>query len=212
MMNKDLPEQLRARLAEPLPGPMVGSRYEPNPRPWRRDDVVLADARQAAVLVLLFPHLEQWWLPLMLRPGHLTDHAGQISLPGGAVEPGETAVEAAVREFHEELGDEGQQLDILGTLSPLYVYVSRFLITPCVAVAAERPRYEPNPAEVERLIEAPLRQLIDPEFFGAHARHHQGQPYTAPHFLIDSHQVWGATCMILGELATILDGLKIDDC
>lgn len=211
-MNKDLPQSLAARLAEPLPGPMVGSRFEPNPRPWRHDDTTPPDARPAAVLVLLYPHQHEWHFPLTLRPAHLATHAGQVSLPGGAVEPGETTANAAVREFHEELGDDSQRIDMLGALSPVYVQASHFLITPWVAAAAGRPCFEPNRTEVEELLEVPLRHLLDPVHFGSHTRQDRGQNYSAPHFLVQSHHVWGATCMILGELVTVLEGLLIDDC
>ena len=83
-MNSDLPELLAARLSQPLPGPMVGSRFEPRPRLGRHYGCSPPDARPAAVLLLLYPHQERWHVPLTLRPEHLPAHAGQVSLPGGA--------------------------------------------------------------------------------------------------------------------------------
>ncbi len=203
-MNDRLPQLLAAELGKTtLPGPMVDSRFEARPRFWRYD-ASPQHARAAAVLVLLYPHHGQWHLPLTLRPAHLPDHPGQISLPGGALEPGESSRQAAIREFHEELGGEGEDLDVLGKLSPLYVQASNFLITPWVAAAGRRPAMTPNPAEVEELLEIPLAHLLDEANFGSHRRRHQGQPYTAPHFAWQSHRIWGATCMILGELITVL--------
>lgn len=137
-MNEQLLPWLAARLAQPLPGPMVGSRFEPHPRPWRHYDVAPPDARTAAVLVLFYPHKGQWHLPLTLRPAHMVDHAAQVSLPGGAIEPGETAAQAAIREFHEELGGDGQPVNVLGLLSPHYVQASNYLVTPCVAATHGR--------------------------------------------------------------------------
>jgi 8-oxo-dGTP pyrophosphatase MutT (NUDIX family) len=203
-MDEKLPQWLAARLARPLPGPMVGSRFEPQPRPWRHYEVTPPEARAAAVLLLLYPHETQWCVPLTLRPAHLAAHAGQVSLPGGAVEPGETTAQAAIREYHEELGDDRQSLDLLGTLSPLYVEASNYLVTPWVAVARSRPEFVPNPAEVETLLEVPLAHLLDAAHFGRQSRQYQGHSYSAPHFLFQSHRIWGATCMILGELVTIL--------
>ena len=208
-MNHRLPELLAARLAGPLPGPMVGSRFEPRPVLGRCYDDPPPDARPAAVLVLLYPHHGRWHLPLTLRPAHLENHAGQVSLPGGAVEPGESSRQAAVREFHEELGAHGQDVELLGQLSPLYVHASNFLITPWVGSAGGRPDLTPNPAEVERLLEVPLVELLDPANFGGHLRTHHDQSYTAPHFALQSHRIWGATCMILGELVTVLRGLAV---
>ena len=183
---------------------MVDTRFEPQPPVGRRCDAPPPDARSAAVLVLLYPHHNRWHLPLTLRPTHLPAHGGQVSLPGGAVEPGETSRQAAIREFHEELGGNGREIAVLGQLSPVYVHVSNFLVTPWVAATDERPEMIPNPAEVEELLEVPLAHLLEEANFGSHQRQHDGQPYTAPHFVREPHRIWGATCMILGELVTVL--------
>jgi len=202
-------EQLQSRLAQPLPGPMVGSRFESRPRFGRHYDQFPAQARRAAVLVLLYPWQAQWFLPLTVRPAHLPDHPGQIGLPGGAIEAGETSRQAAVREFHEELGATGLAIELLGALSSIYVHASNFRVEPWVAVAAQRPGWAPNPIEVEQLLEVPLAHLCDPVNLGSHQRDYQGQTYEAPHFAWQAHRVWGATCMILGELVTVLGELEV---
>lgn len=200
-----LPERLANRLVQPLPGVMANSRFEPVPRHGRRYDLIPAEARPAAVLLLLYSHLGRWHLPLTLRPSTLPLHGGQVSLPGGAVEPGENSREAAVREFHEELGAAGHPIEILGRLSPIYVELSNFRVDPWVAVATGRPPMEINPTEVEQLLEVPLVHLTDPTNFGCHQRTRRGQPYSAPHFAWAEYQIWGATCMILGEFVTLLE-------
>ncbi|MHC4179726.1 MAG: NUDIX hydrolase [Planctomycetota bacterium] len=208
-MNTRLPQLLAGRLAGELPGPTVAERFEPRPPLWRYYAAPPPDARAAAVLVLLYPHSRQWHLPLTLRPEHLPDHGGQISLPGGAVEPGETSRQAALREFHEELGEGGPEIELLGRLSTAYVQASNFLVTPWVGATRRRPELTPNPAEVEQLLEVPLAHLLDPANFGSRRREHGGRPYTAPHFAWQSHRIWGATCAILGELVTVLEGLDV---
>lgn len=200
-----LPERLANRLVQPLPGVMANSRFEPVPRHGRRYDLIPAEARPAAVLLLLYSHLGRWHLPLTLRPSTLPLHGGQVSLPGGAVEPGENSREAAVREFHEELGAAGHPIEILGRLSPIYVELSNFRVDPWVAVATGRPPMEINPTEVEQLLEVPLVHLTDPTNFGCHQRTRRGQPYSAPHFAWAEYQIWRATCMILGEFVTLLE-------
>ena len=205
-MNVQLPALLTGRLAGELPGPRVAARFEPRPPLWRYYEAPPPHARQAAVLVLFYPHRGQWHLPLTLRPEHLPDHAGQISLPGGAVEPGETSRQAALREFHEELGAGDCNIELLGRLSTAYVQASNFLVAPWVAAADGRPELIPNPAEVEQLIEVPLAHLCDPAHFGSERREHRGQSYAAPHFTWQSYRIWGATCAILGELVTVLEG------
>ncbi len=214
-MNPDLPQLLAARLKRPLPGPMVGSRFEPQPRHGRHYDRPPPEAKSAAVLMLLYPKRgesaesgdEEWHLPLMVRPGGAEPHAGQVSLPGGAVEQGESSLDAAVREFREEVCPAGHNLMPLGHLTPVYVHVSNYLIAPWLAVARSAPALVANPSEVQEVLEVPLAHLLDPANFGAHERTKEGRPYTAPHFLFRGHRIWGATCMILGELVTILEDL-----
>jgi len=187
---------------------MVRSRFEPAPRPERHYDRIPADARSAAVLVLLYEHEGRWHIPLTLRPSHLPDHGGQVSFPGGAVEPGETASAAALREFREELGGAETPIELLGPLSPIYVAASNFRVAPWVGSCARRPVLTPSPAEVEAVLEIPLAHLLDPANFGSHRRQDQGTPYTAPHFQWGPYRIWGATCMILGELVTLLKELR----
>ena len=206
-MNRRLSEVLEERLTRPLPGPMVGTRFEPSP-PRGRYDQSPPEARQAAVLILFYPHEDRWHVPLILRPSDMADHAGQIGLPGGAAEAGEDGQEAAIREFHEELGAAGHRIRVLGRLSPIFVTASNFRVEPWVAATSSRPPMAPNPAEVEELLEVPLAHLMDPANFGAHLRPGKEQPCTAPHFLWREHRVWGATCMILGELVTVLEEMR----
>jgi 8-oxo-dGTP pyrophosphatase MutT (NUDIX family) len=185
---------------------MVGSRFEPQPQRGPSYDRIPEGARSAAVLVLFYPERDRWHMPLTVRPANLPDHPGQISLPGGAVGPGETTAAAAVREFHEELGGAETTIELLGRLSPIYVAVSNFRVEPWVGVAPSRPAMVPNADEVAALLEVPVEHLMDPANFGAHDRSDRaGISFTAPHFLWQSHRIWGATCLILGELVTLLE-------
>ncbi len=159
------------------------------------------------MLILLYPHQGSWHLPLTLRPAHLPDHPGQVSLPGGALLPGETAREAAVREFCEELGVADPVVEVLGPLSPVYVQASRFRVEPWVGWSPQRPEMQPNPVEVAALLEVPLAHLIDPRHRGRHVRQDRGRRYWAPHFQWQQHRIWGATWMILSELVAVVEGI-----
>src|SRR5690606_29562937 len=125
-----------------------------------------AGARPAAVLLLVYPGHLGWHVPLMLRPLHMPDHGGQISLPGGMIEAGESSQQAALREYGEELGAPAHHVNLLGPLTPLYLFASNFQITPWVGCVSERPTWTPSPREVERLLEVPLCYLTDPEAVG----------------------------------------------
>src|SRR5215510_12971597 len=100
----DLPDRLARRLRLPLPGPAAQRTMESELAYGRHLGPPRLDARPAAVVALLHLIDDRWHMPLMVRPETLAHHAGQSSLPGGMVEPGETSEEAAIRELEEELG------------------------------------------------------------------------------------------------------------
>ena len=98
-------------------------------------------------------------------------------------------------------------IEIVGTLSPLWVFVSNFLVTPHVAIVGERPQFVPNPAEVAEVIELPLAALSDPKARGSHLITRRALRFRAPHLAYGGHQIWGATCLVLGEFAAALTDL-----
>ncbi len=199
----DLPAWLLARLREPLPGHAAQRRMEPQLCYGRHAGPAAHDARQAAVVMLLYRGQGRWHLPLTLRPAHLPDHAGQISLPGGMIEYGESSRTAALRELDEELGV-NTGIKMLGKLTELYVYVSNFWVTPWVAVVDGLPHWRLNPDEVEQLIELPIDHLLDPAAIGQRNIHRRGLRLSAPCFALEEHQIWGATAMMLAELAVVI--------
>lgn len=164
------------------------------------------DARRAAVLLALHPTPGGWSVPAVLRPPTMRSHAGQVSLPGGLIEPDETPPETALREFEEELGalSSGVTMQIVGRLTPVYVFVSGFEITPFVAVASGTLAYNPSPHEVAEVVELPLAAIGDPGCRGKHLIERGGLRFYAPHFAIAGRQVWGATSLILAELAALI--------
>lgn len=200
---------LRARLAradEPLPGLKAQLTLSP---PFRGDPEGLKEiasgCRRAAVLILLYP-LEDGrsGLVLTLRQRALQAHSGQISLPGGSIDEGETAVEAALREAFEEVGVPQDQPEVLGALTELYIPPSHFCVTPVVAALDTRPALRRQPDEVAALIEAPLAILLDPATRVEAERRIGGNMVLVPYYAVDGYEVWGATAMILAELTALL--------
>lgn len=206
-LSADLPRRLAARLSKPLPGRPAQARFEPELSYGRHFGPPPFDARPATVLALLYPHEGHWFLPLTIRPATLPFHAGQISLPGGSIDPGETSADAALRELHEELGVAGEGLELLGQLSPLYLYGTNFVLAPWVAAMHHRPSFAVSPMEVAELLETPLAHVVDPRHWGTHARRNRGVALSAPHIAFGRHRIWGATGMILGELIAVLEDL-----
>jgi len=195
---------LRTRLAQPLPGGDTQFRFSPLPtRKGWRPEMQPPDARRAAALLLLYPDDGQVKLPLTVRRHDLPQHAGQVSLPGGRIDPGESPVDAALRETHEELGVPPDNVRILGPLSSLWVVVSNRLLFPFVGVTDARPDFRPAPKEVAALLEIALPDLCDPARLGWSRHSREGIIVDYPHFDLAGHQTWGATAMILGEFGSL---------
>ena len=202
-------EQITSRLANaPLPGRAAQIRFMPQWAQNRHFEKVPSDATPAAVAILLCPSNDEisWFLPLITRPHSMKHHGGQICLPGGSNEPGESSVETALREMHEEIGVDRSDVELLGQLTPLYVFVSRFIVTPVVFACSDpQIAFTPNADEVDSLLPVPLKDLKDPANQTFHVRENDGRRYQVPHFQWQEHQVWGATSMILSEFLAVLE-------
>jgi 8-oxo-dGTP pyrophosphatase MutT (NUDIX family) len=201
--------KLRNTLARRLPGLPVQMGMSPAPRPGteRILDPHL-DCRRAGVLVLLYPHDAGAPLHLVLtrRSNSVESHRGQISFPGGSMEPGEDAIGAALREAQEELEVDPASLTLLGQLSPLYIPPSDFCVYPVVAYAAARPAFVPSPHEVAEVLEVPLAHLLSPATRCEEVWDIRGAPVRVPYYAFGEHKVWGATAMVLCEFLALLTG------
>ena len=208
MLNTLQPDSLttllKQQLGMPLPGSQVQRLMAPELAYGRHFGPSAQGARRAAVLVLLYPDQDQWYLPTASRPMQMKEHGGQIALPGGMVDAGESPREAALRELDEELGVRLGNKAILGELSPIFVFNSNFHVHPYLAICDHRPEFKPSEDEVAELIPVPLRVLLDPASRGQHQIHCWGKTFRAPHYSVGRHQIWGATSLILAEVAAIL--------
>ncbi len=175
-------------------------RMAPEPRPLRRPVTVPDQARQGAVLVLLYPGTAGPDLVFIRRPDDLNAHAGQIAFPGGQQDRDERLVETALRETKEEIGVPPGAIQVLGTLSPIYIPVSDFEVHPFVGWHAGRPRFTPSADEVAEILEAPLNGLLDPTRREVETWFLYGMDVVVPFFRLGPHKVWGATAIILEEL------------
>ncbi len=163
-------------------------------------------ARQAAVIVMIEPRDGQWTLPVTVRPDHLPDHPGQISLPGGRLEAGESHQQAAEREFCEELGCEVEPELIVGELLPLYVYHSDYYVRSFVAISPRLHDYVPCPREVSRVLHVPLATLTSHALLPPERQEFARglAVWSAPTIQGGDAIIWGATAIILAELSALL--------
>ena len=179
----------------------------PEQRAMRRHNQRTGNPRRASVLIVLFPGNDAsenegergLTFALMRRTSNPHDrHSGQISLPGGSQESGETVVETALRETREELGIDGP-VRILGQLTCLYITHSDFEVRPVVGYVFEHPKWKPDAAEVVEVIECPVAWLIDDARKVIENWKIEGRNLRVPWYDVQGHKVWGATAMILSE-------------
>ena len=205
MALQEVERTLRVKLAETLPGVEAHMRFAPAPvRSGWRAGVYPEDARIAAALLLVYPGEAGAFVPLTVRASGLARHAGQVSLPGGAVDPGETLAVTALREASEEIGIDPASVRILGELTPVHVLVSGFTLHPVVGVTDVRPDFVPSPGEVQEIVEVSLARLRDASHIRRGTRVREGVAIEYPYFDLAGHQVWGATAMVLGEFICLI--------
>jgi 8-oxo-dGTP pyrophosphatase MutT (NUDIX family) len=198
-----LPDELASWLSQPDACPSRKG-LSPAMSYGRHGGPPRADARPAAVVILLYPRHGQWHLPVTRRPEHMAQHAGQVSLPGGAVDASETTAEAALRELDEELGVAAHNVRLLGTLTPVYLFNSNFHVTPWVAASDRELVFQPNAAEVAELIELPLRALLEPTVQRQTIIRRGGLEFSAPCIQWQDVSIWGATHLMLSQFARLL--------
>jgi 8-oxo-dGTP pyrophosphatase MutT (NUDIX family) len=201
---EDAESRLTRAFGRRLPGPEAQKLLAPRPRKGWQPGVTPDDCRHGAGLLLLYPEGDETRLLLTKRNIHLPQHAGQVSLPGGAVEASESIEQGALREAQEEVGLDPDAVRLLGQLSPLHIPVSRFVLHPVVAVAGARPELQADVGEVERLLEGPLSHIGDARNYSIETREFRGGFYRVPFIPLDGEKVWGATAMVLAEFLVIL--------
>ncbi len=185
----------------------------PGRRPARQpgDDYAIADqrdeeiaaaleaAKPAAVLIGLIERPQGTTVLLTERATHLRSHSGQVAFPGGKIDPGEDAVEAALREAEEEIGLSRKHIETFAALDP-YLSGSGYRITPIVAEIHPPFDLEINHDEVAETFEAPFAFVMDPENHQRQSREWRG---AMRHFYAmpwESHYIWGVTAGILRNM------------
>jgi 8-oxo-dGTP pyrophosphatase MutT (NUDIX family) len=163
------------------------------------------DAREAGVLILLYPDNGSVHTVLMQRHDYKGVHGGQISLPGGKKEQSdENIIQTAIREANEETGVNPSLISVIGTLTPLFIPVSNMIVTPVAGWINEKPAFNHQIEEVVFLIDVDLKKFLDPSIVKTKPFNIRGEFLNIKYFDYDGNIIWGATAMILHELLTIL--------
>jgi len=164
-------------------------------------------ARPAAVLIPFFEEANAPHLLFTRRSTAVLEHGGEISFPGGALEPQDASLlHTALRETREEIGLTVAADAVLGALPPVSTMVSNYSVTPFVAVLEALPALQLNRHEIEAMLHVPLAHLRDPANLREEERQLGGTTRRLYFYDYGPHVIWGATGRILHELLELLSG------
>ena len=191
----------------PLPGEKVQLRMAP--KGIRNFPPNKNMPNPAAVLILLFPVIDEPYTVLMKRTEYQGAHSGQISLPGGKIEAIDVDLaQTALRETKEELGILSEKINIIGKLTPLFIPVSGFDVHPYVGVITEKPDWNPDLNEVSYLIETSISELASAAVIKSEMRQLFGNELEVPFYHLHNEKIWGATAMMISEFLQIVGSIK----
>ncbi|MDQ2942022.1 MAG: CoA pyrophosphatase [Chloroflexota bacterium] len=181
-----------------------------NPR-WDRSS--FPAARKASTLLLVYPGDDgDLTVPLTLRHAGLPAHPGEVSLPGGAVDPGDASREAAaLREAHEEVGVDPATVRIAGALDDIWIPVSNFELRPFVGTATVRPTLVAQTDEVAEIVELPLRLILTDAIVGEEEISGASWVLRAAVYRHGGQRIWGATARTLAMFAAVLAEAQISE-
>ena len=194
--------KLAERLLDDLPG---HSAHLTMATENRRFDFLNENVKDAAVLIALFEEEGSWKMPLIKRIEDGKTHGGQIALPGGRIEDGEDAINAAIREADEEIGIAREEIEIVGTLSELVIPVSGYRVVPIIGRIKKNIKFKKNSDEVQEIFIIEIDELKKSSAVKSEEWTFSGMKVKIPFYEIKEGKIWGATAMILSELIEIIN-------
>jgi 8-oxo-dGTP pyrophosphatase MutT (NUDIX family) len=204
----ELATRLRTAVAKPLPSwHEVYEGFSPRDLETgeRRSRRPEPGARRAAVLVPILPAPEGARVVYTVRTDALRDHAGQVSFPGGSLEPGDGSPrETALREAEEEVDLRPDLVEVIGELDEVYIPPSDFLVRPVVGLLRPEAELVMAPEEVEEIFSVPLSELMSPKALKEVLWERERRLYEVRVFAVGGYEIWGATAaMTAGLLARL---------
>lgn len=200
---------LSIQLKKPLPGNKAHNKMASK---IRLDELKFnydsSNATLSSVLILIYKDENVLKTVFILRQTYDGVHSGQVSFPGGRLEEKDKSLtETALRESQEEVNIDPKKVQILGTLSEMYIPPSNYLVLPVVGYQDSRPDFIPEKSEVADIIEADFNFLFDNALIKETLLDVRGYKIQAPYFDVDGHIIWGATAMILSELKEVIESI-----
>ncbi|MFO0357234.1 MAG: NUDIX hydrolase [Sphingobacteriaceae bacterium] len=203
----DIAAHLKQKLQEPLPG--MDAQYEMAPATRERYPIerLKPDTyRKSAVMILIYSLNNNYYIPLTKRHTYDGKHSGQISLPGGKIDESDINLQhTALRELSEEIGI-NDHVDVIGTLTPIYIPVSNFYVEPYIGIYSHSEiNFSTNEREVNELIHLDLEVLKSDKIIQTEVIvHGDGYKLKTPYFEVEGNIIWGATAMILNEFKKLI--------
>jgi 8-oxo-dGTP pyrophosphatase MutT (NUDIX family) len=210
-MKTDWVRDLTEKLATgSLPGQTAHKKMV---HPHRFMEFPPGNAKLAGVMALLYPKEGEWQMVLIERQSFDARdlHKGQISFPGGKFDPSDADLSStAIRETQEEIGVFSQYIQILGSLTPIYISVSNFHVFPYIGLMNFAPIFKPQWSEVKEIIEIPILDLLNPAYqkLSDIQIHQDFVLNDVPCFNMKEKILWGATAMIISEIADLISPYK----
>jgi 8-oxo-dGTP pyrophosphatase MutT (NUDIX family) len=203
---------IKFRLKEAINGELPGEKAHRLMLPKGRDLSPSSPENeiiQSSVLLVLFPQKGKINTCLIRRASTMKNHAGQIAFPGGRYEnTDKDLIDTALRESFEEIGIESDKLEILGSLTPLYVQVSNFIINPFIAWCDNPPDFKIDNREVDEIFIIPIEKFLLKKTNQIRKVYTSRGPFNVPGYYIKQLFIWGATAMIISEFKEIYLSLK----
>jgi 8-oxo-dGTP pyrophosphatase MutT (NUDIX family) len=198
-------ENIKSKLLTELPGRKAQYLMAPSDRTIRDFGVKPNELKKSAVLCLLYYKNNDLYVLLTQRAYYKGPHGGQISFPGGKfeIEKDSNLEDTAKRETFEEIQLSQDKFEILGSLSPLKIPVSKALVQPFLAFSEDISTAVVDGYEAIDLYEIPIPHLLDK----SNIKWYNTEAFEYPYFDFDGKKIWGATAMILSEILEILKEL-----
>lgn len=194
---------LVGRLQLALPGQQAQLRMVP---PYRSVHLPESGFKKSSVCVLIKSINNDPHIVMIERTDDGKVHSGQIAFPGGKMEADETINQTALRELEEETGISSAFPEIAGSLTPLYIPPSNFMVYPIVSFLSTESEFSPNISEVKCILEIPLSSFFEPGIIDVHAKHTSVRGLvTSPAYRVGGVVIWGASAMILSEFLALFE-------
>ena len=173
----------------------------------RRVSLERSGYTRAAILLPIFNREGGTHLLFTHRTETVSTHKGEISFPGGSIEPGDQGpLQTALREANEEVQIDPEGVAVAGILDDIFT-ITRYLITPVVGFCLPSVSFQPNPREIRRILEIPVERFLDPGVFRVETRYEfEGARYPIYYFHLPEETIWGATAKILKQFLEICCG------